>query len=255
MWLRDFLLSQLDEIGVRARIWSYGYNSKTAFSAVVSDITDEAGMLLDRCWFIPARAYHVHESRSPYRNYSITSCHALWECTDNRVEGERVTTEEKSRRVIFIAHSLGGILVKKVYESLWNNSQLVTGFVGNDYCTRTIKTLWKAAVPVIWNRVPWYPPIEVLTWLSAADLLKAVQLGRGTNTTYVEALKRNLAESSHISQQWVERSEDVHICIFNKTERSHGILVVDKVSARLGLPNEIAVGLAGSNHRTIWDGG
>ncbi|KAH8817101.1 hypothetical protein F5884DRAFT_748575 [Xylogone sp. PMI_703] len=37
------------------------------------------------CWFIPARAYHVHESRSPYRNYSITSCHALWECTDTYV--------------------------------------------------------------------------------------------------------------------------------------------------------------------------
>lgn len=29
------------------------------------------------------------------------------------------------------------------------------------------------------------------------------------------------------------------------------VQVVDKDSARLGLPNEIAVGLAGSNHKTI----
>lgn len=78
MWLRDFLPRQLDAVGLKARTWSYGYDSRTALSAAVTDITDEAGMFLDR------------------------------------IQGERITLEDKSRRIVFVAHSLGGILVKKV---------------------------------------------------------------------------------------------------------------------------------------------
>lgn len=110
---------------------------------------------------------------------------------------------------------------------------------------------------------------DVAWWATfAAGVLKTVQLGRGTNTAYIEQLKRNSAEFSHIPQQWIERSEAVLIRTFYETERLSGTLVgnfcpsgpstllkscqvFDKSSARLGLPNEIAIGLAGSNHRTI----
>jgi hypothetical protein len=61
-----------------ARVLSYGYDSDTAFSKAVTDIDDAAVMLLDR------------------------------------LVGDRQSPEEKSRAVIFIAHSLGGIVVKKV---------------------------------------------------------------------------------------------------------------------------------------------
>jgi hypothetical protein len=74
LWLRDFLMSQLPN----ARIMSYGYNSKTAFSKAVTDINDEAAMLLDR------------------------------------LDGERRLPAEKTRPIIFISYSLGGIIVKKV---------------------------------------------------------------------------------------------------------------------------------------------
>ncbi|MCJ1472952.1 hypothetical protein MMC13_001601, partial [Lambiella insularis] len=57
---------------------SYGYNSETALSKGVTDIDDEAAMLLDR------------------------------------LAGERRHNVEKSRPIIFVAHSLGGIVVKKV---------------------------------------------------------------------------------------------------------------------------------------------
>lgn len=78
MWLRDFLPQKLDKVGLKARIWSYGYDSRTAFSAAITDITVEADMFLDR------------------------------------MQGERIKNEDKDRPIIFIAHSLGGIIVKKV---------------------------------------------------------------------------------------------------------------------------------------------
>jgi len=57
---------------------SYGYNSRTAFSKAVTDINDEAAMLLDR------------------------------------LVGERQSKGQKTRPIIFVSHSLGGIIVKKV---------------------------------------------------------------------------------------------------------------------------------------------
>lgn len=77
-WLKDFLPLQLQDAGITARVLSYGYDSDTAFSKAVTDIDDVAAMLLDR------------------------------------LVGERQSLEEKARPVIFIAHSLGGIVVKKV---------------------------------------------------------------------------------------------------------------------------------------------
>jgi hypothetical protein len=76
--LRTFLPFQLRDVGITIRVLSFGYDSDTAFSKAVTDIDDVAAMLLDR------------------------------------LVGERQTPEEKSRAIIFIAHSLGGIVVKKV---------------------------------------------------------------------------------------------------------------------------------------------
>jgi hypothetical protein len=78
LWLRDFLPGQLQDKGINARILSYGYNSDTAFSKAVTNIDDEASMLLDR------------------------------------LDGVRSSEQEQKRPIVFIAHSLGGILVKKV---------------------------------------------------------------------------------------------------------------------------------------------
>lgn len=70
--------ARLQETGLKSRIFSYGYNSGTAFSKAVTGITDEAAMLLDR------------------------------------IKGERRSQSDRRTPIIFIAHSLGGILVKKV---------------------------------------------------------------------------------------------------------------------------------------------
>jgi hypothetical protein len=81
-WLKDFLPEQLNDGGAPARIMSFGYNSRTAFTKAVTDIDDAAEMLLDR------------------------------------VKGARDSPQERSRPLVFIAHSLGGVVVKKVSTGL-----------------------------------------------------------------------------------------------------------------------------------------
>ena len=78
LWLRDFLPSQLQDANVNARVMSFGYNSDTFTSKAVTGIDQEATILLDR------------------------------------LEGSRESGRAKVRPIIFIAHSLGGLVVKKV---------------------------------------------------------------------------------------------------------------------------------------------
>jgi hypothetical protein len=59
----------------------------------------------------------------------------------------------------------------------------------------------------------------------AANVLKVLQLGRGTNTFFVSALQRNSTEFANISQQWIERAAPLRIRTFYETERLLGELV------------------------------
>jgi predicted alpha/beta hydrolase family esterase len=61
---------------------SYGYNSSTAFSKTVTGISDEAAMFLDR------------------------------------LNGERQIKDQKTRPIIIVSHSLGGIIVKKASQMM-----------------------------------------------------------------------------------------------------------------------------------------
>ncbi len=73
-WLKDFLPQQIPN----ARIMSYGYDSQLLFGRSAADISTFAEQLL------------------------------------NDLMAERQTLTEKSRPIIFICHSLGGIVFKKV---------------------------------------------------------------------------------------------------------------------------------------------
>jgi hypothetical protein len=74
-WLKEFLPRQIPN----ARIMSYGYDSAVAFSKSTADITTFAEALL------------------------------------NELIARRDTSVEKTRPIVFICHSLGGIVFKKVH--------------------------------------------------------------------------------------------------------------------------------------------
>jgi hypothetical protein len=80
-WLTDFLPDQFPN----ARIMAYGYNANIFLSKAVTDIKQEAEMLL------------------------------------RYLENNRQQPEEKKRPIVLIGHSLGGILVKKVLLSKFPN--------------------------------------------------------------------------------------------------------------------------------------
>jgi serine/threonine-protein phosphatase 2B catalytic subunit len=181
---------------------AYGYNSDTAFSKSVTDIEDEARILLDR------------------------------------VNGERMSEQEKARPIIFIAHSLGGVVTKKAL-IIANERREVYGNVHE-----ATKAIFFFGTP--------HKGSDVAYWGTyAAQLVKAIQFSYGTNTNFVMALQRNSATFAEITKQFTLLATDIRIRTFYETEKLAGQLIVDRESAVLGLDNEVAVGLAASDHRTM----
>jgi hypothetical protein len=186
-WLRDFLPLQLQDAGITARVLSYGYDSDTAFSKAVTDIDDVAGMLLDR------------------------------------LVGERQSREEKSRGVIFIAHSLGGILVKKawrvfVLEQILATDSLQAMILANER-SKYYGDLLLHVRAVVFLGVP-HRGSDIAFWATfAANILRYGQVSLRTNPTYVKALQKNSPTFANISTQFVDRAEQLLIRTFYETER------------------------------------
>lgn len=67
-------------------------------------------------------------------------------------------------------------------------------------------------------------------------VLSVIQLGRGTNQAFVSALKPNSETFSNISEQWIERADQLRIRSFYETLRLHGELV----SAETPHPEQLA---------------
>ena len=89
MWLRDFLPERIPE----ARILLFGYNSNVAFQTASSGVREQAENLLNQLEKVRVVCMpRLH--RFPYAYHSLQ--------------------EEPDRSLIFICHSLGGILVKRV---------------------------------------------------------------------------------------------------------------------------------------------
>ena len=175
LWLRDFLPANLPF----ARITTFGYDSTIAFSNSVAKIDDIALYLLNRL--------------SGMRKRSATD-----DCTP--------------KPIVFICHSLGGIVLKKAlilandrssdkrYRDVLDNTKAVA-FLGLPH--KGSKSAWWASF--------------------AADALNSASLGTSTNTAIVKDLKMDSSTLTNISRQFVDRAKDLIIYSFYETQKLSGL--------------------------------
>ena len=176
LWLRDFLPADIPN----ARIMTFGYDSAVAFSKSVAKIEDKALELLN----------HLSAKRSP------------------------AAPGSPPKPIVFICHSLGGIVVKKALVLAQDcNSNL-------DY-----KDISENTKAIAFLGVP-HEGSDSAKWAGfAANLLKSASIGISTNTAIVSDLEKGSSTLARISKQFVAKTPDMILFTFYETEKLHGVVV------------------------------
>ncbi|KAH6689450.1 hypothetical protein F5X68DRAFT_253779 [Plectosphaerella plurivora] len=198
-WLQDFLPLTMPS----ARVMTYGYDSGLAFSRSTAGIENFAQDLL------------------------------------NRLRMTRTTRHEKNRPLIFVAHSLGGIVVKKAL-ILASEAKPVYGHI----LTSTIGIVFMGTPHQGSDLVPWAMMVSYIA--------NAAFVGQAVRTDLIAALKTGSPILADISGAFIPHSKPLKIMSFVETqiERPLPALVVPEHSARMNLPNEIVFPV-NANHRSI----
>lgn len=178
LWLRDFLPLQFQNL--KLRIWSFGYDSATTFTNSVANIDDAAKALV------------------------------------NALDGERQTTSSRKKPIIFVAHSLGGIIVKRVCHSTENDPYYLANISKQAMNLANERSkLWRDIVDNVFSIVFFAVPHRGADLASlataAASLYSVATLGFAGNKKFVEALKRNSLEFRQISNAFIEPASKVRI--------------------------------------------
>ena len=177
-WLRDFLPGDVPS----AHIMTFGYESTVVFSNSVAKIEDKSLELLN-------------------------SLSAKRDEPDAAGIG-------RGRPIVFICHSLGGILVKKALVLAYEN---LSNIYYKDVVDNT-KAIIFLGVPHKGSDSAWWANF-------AANALKTASIGRFTNTALVAALRKNSNTLTNISKQFVHRGKDLKIYTFYETQRLSGVVV------------------------------
>ncbi|KAE9366534.1 hypothetical protein N431DRAFT_281230, partial [Stipitochalara longipes BDJ] len=204
-WLRD----SLPEVVPGARIFSYGYPAKVFFSLEKGRIDDHARALLEDL---------LDVRRSP---------------------------EEQRRPIIFICHSMGGIVVKKainmtvVDPGRYSNIQASTAaifFLATPHCGADPAKMLSVCADIM------NLPLAGLTLFSGkmrSDMIKTLAPG---STTLLD-----------ISSDFKGHTANIRIYSFieqKSTPPSSG-KIVDDMSGRMNVPGEVVVPMPGCNHREV----
>lgn len=177
LWLRDFLPVDVPF----ARIMTFGYDSTVAFSRSVAKIEDKALELL------------------------------------NRLSRKRCDTQGSSARtrpIVFVCHSLGGIVVKKALILAHERSS------DPEY-----KQILDSTKGIAFLGVP-HKGFGASWWANfAANALKAAGAGTSTNTSLVSDLRRDSTTLTDISKQFIGRTAGLRIYTFYETQKLFGVVV------------------------------
>jgi hypothetical protein len=175
MWLESILPDKIPY----ARIMTFGYNSAIAFSSSEAMLEDKSMELI------------------------------------NRLSMKRTSVGNGSTRpIVFVCHSLGGILVKKALILAHERS--------SDTHYRTILDNTKA---IAFLGVP-HRGADAAWWATfAANSLKGATLGMATHTALVKNLQKASPTLATISKQFVDRGKSLKIYTFYETRKLSGIVV------------------------------
>ncbi|KAI9889078.1 MAG: hypothetical protein M1814_005801 [Vezdaea aestivalis] len=145
----------------------------------------------------------------------------------------------RPRPIVFICHSFGGIVVKKAL--------IMAHARSSDMSFKDILENTKA---IAFLGVP-HRGADSARWANvAACILKTSSLGISTNNALVADLLRNSPTLNDIQDQFIDRTQNLMIYSFYETQKTSGMIVVDKSSATIGITNEKLFPID-ANHRTI----
>ncbi|KAK0723425.1 hypothetical protein B0T26DRAFT_260557 [Lasiosphaeria miniovina] len=198
LWLRDFLPYSAS----KTRIMTFGYNSAVAFSGSRSTIRDFAIQLLED------------------------------------IKQVRRRDKESERKIIFICHSLGGIVFKQAL------------IVAHEKEMR-YRTIGDSVTGVVFLGTP-HRGADIAYWTKLLAKFANVPLLGGIRKDLLGSLEPKSKELGTICAQFVERG--MKLQIFSLYERHNlpglGSLVVDDFSAILHLPNETPIPID-ADHRSM----
>ncbi|RMJ26426.1 hypothetical protein PHISP_02698 [Aspergillus sp. HF37] len=211
LWLRDFLPRRLP----RARILLFGYNSRVGKQSSAAGVREQAQTLLNKIWL---------ERQVP----------TIFPCFESKISFMQGCED---RPILFIAYSLGGIVVKEA---------LVQARLGEKYRSICIATFGIAFFGT---------PHRGSSWAGVGDIVARVASAvlRNPDNTFLNALKRDDLYGRELAANFQQLQENYWYLNFYETLPVKKIgLVVEKNSATLGLPDsrETMVAL-GANHETL----
>jgi len=176
IWFRDRIPAILAESGIACRVRSFGYNSAFTFTKGETNIAGSAKDLIDRVRLL--------------RGKDIAGF----------------------RPIIFVAHSLGGIVVKEALNIAWTKHRLY-------------EDILESVKGCIFMGVP-HHGASIAKWAKhATQIVKTVSLGFSGNTNFLKTLEKSSPDWVRISRDFVERGRGLSIRSFYETERTGGILV------------------------------
>ncbi|KAJ0352688.1 hypothetical protein COL154_004239 [Colletotrichum chrysophilum] len=195
-WLRSFV----PQIVPVARVMSFWYNSTVQFSKSTSDIDVFSGRLLEG------------------------------------LLADRESIEEQDRPLIFICHSLGGLVFKQAYLKALDSDEHM-------FLAKRISGVFFFGTP--------HKDLSLASWSTMTTrLLKTASLGANTNTQLSKDLEPNSKRMANISEAFLKRCSSLKIISCYETLKMDYLntLVVEKDSAVLGHSSEKAIAIE-SDHR------